>query len=88
MKAPVSRAPLLPFAATTLLLLLNYPWLSLFDSKHLVADIPPLFLYLFVLWLVFILTVRFLLHPGPVDEGDSPVRPRTGTDKARGNRGA
>jgi hypothetical protein len=68
----VSGTPLLPFAAATLLLLLNYPWLSLFASPQLLGGMPPLFLYLFTLWLVFILIVRLLLRPGRPDDLDEP----------------
>lgn len=58
-----SRTPLLFFAATTVLLLLNYPWLSLFSSPQLLFGLPPLLLYLFGLWLAFILVVRWLVEP-------------------------
>lgn len=65
-----SRAPLLPFATATATLLLNYPWLSLYSSNHLVAGIPPLFIALFVLWLSFIVTVWLLIRPGDDDQDD------------------
>lgn len=65
-----SRTPLLPFAATTFLLLLNYPWLSLFSSEHLLFGMPPLFFYLFLLWLGFILIIRVLIQPGITEEED------------------
>jgi hypothetical protein len=57
-----SKASLLPFATATVMLLLNYPWLSLYSSNKLVAGMPPLFIYLFVLWLGFIITVWLLIR--------------------------
>ncbi len=66
------------FAAATVLLLFNYPWLSLFSSAQLLFGIPPLLLYLFGLWLGFILIIRALLKPSASsDLGPLPVKPPT-----------
>ena len=53
--------------APCLLLVLNYPWLAIFSQQTLLFGVPLLHLYLFVLWFVIILTVRFALA-GQVDE--------------------
>jgi hypothetical protein len=63
------------FAAATVLLLLNYPWLSLFSSAHLLFGIPPLLLYLFGLWLGFILIIRALLAPSSPASTSKPSIP-------------
>ncbi len=47
--------------AFCLLLTLNYPWLAIFSADTLLFGVPLLHLYLFVQWLLIILTVRFLL---------------------------
>lgn len=71
MKSTKSHASLLPFATTTVMLLLNYPWLSIYSSDNLFFGIPPLFIYLFMLWLAFILTVRWLIrHQEQIREND------------------
>ncbi|WP_210397904.1 hypothetical protein [Motiliproteus sediminis] len=65
------RTQLVFFAAATTLLLLNYPWLSLFSSHHMVFGLPPLVLYLFGLWLGFIVVVRLIVDsPQPTGDTD------------------
>lgn len=47
--------------AACLLLVLNYPWLAMFSKQVLLFGLPLLHVYLFVLWFVIILTVKFLM---------------------------
>ncbi|MGI9284991.1 MAG: hypothetical protein ACR2P1_06350 [Pseudomonadales bacterium] len=47
--------------APCLLLVLNYPWLAIFSKETLLFGLPLLHVYLFVLWFVIILTVKFLM---------------------------
>ncbi len=61
--------------APCLLLILNYPWLAIFSQQTLLFGMPLLHLYLFVLWFIIILTIRFLL--GGEDEGDHARARRT-----------
>ncbi len=61
--------------APCLLLILNYPWLAIFSQQILLFGMPLLHLYLFVLWFVIILTVRFLL--GGKDDGGHARARRT-----------
>jgi len=72
---PPRRTQLVFFAAATLLLLLNFPWLSLFSSPHLLFGLPPLVLYLFGLWLGFIITVRLIVQPQPDEQEDPEPEP-------------
>jgi len=65
------RTALVFFAAATLLLLINYPWLSLFSTRQLLFGLPPLLLYLFGLWFGFILVVRLIVQPQPQAEADN-----------------
>lgn len=73
MKATESLASLLPFATATVMLLFNYPWISIYSSDKLFFGIPPLYLYIFVLWLSFIITIWLLVNPqhNIVDDDDA-----------------
>ncbi len=73
MKTNQSLTFLLPFATATVMLLLNYPWLSIYSSSTLFFGIPPLYLYLFVLWLSFIITIWLLVdqQTNVVDDSDA-----------------
>ncbi|MCB1864901.1 MAG: hypothetical protein KDG50_05685 [Chromatiales bacterium] len=42
------------------LIALNYPVLKIFDHPGSVAGIPPLYLYLYVVWAVLIVIVAWL----------------------------
>ncbi len=44
------------------MLVLNYPWLSLFSTGGLLFGIPVLYLYLFLVWGAFILLVGLLIE--------------------------
>ncbi|HEY5717166.1 MAG TPA: hypothetical protein VIS52_01660 [Motiliproteus sp.] len=69
------RTSLVFFAAITLLLLVNYPWVSLFSTPHLLLGMPPLLLYLFGLWLLFIVIVRLIVQPQPELEEEEESGP-------------
>lgn len=77
------RTQLVFFAAATLLLLLNYPWLSLFSSPKLLFGMPPLILYLFGLWLAFILVIRLIVDPGTPPDADGA--PESDDDQSGGD---
>ncbi len=65
--------------APCLLLVLNYPWLAIFSKQTLLFGLPLLHVYLFVLWFVIILTVRFLMA------GNGEESPTRSSEKRRAN---
>lgn len=70
--------------APCLLLVLNYPWLAIFSKETLLFGLPLLHVYLFVLWFVIILTIRFLMA-GKDEEsptGSNEIRSADETDDA------
>ena len=54
-------------------LLLNPPLLLIFDSSNLVAQVPTLYLYLFVVWalLISLLAIVTEFTPSPTDDEPS-----------------
>lgn len=44
------------------LLVLNYPLISLVDKKTLIAGIPGLYLYLFLVWAGIIVAIRQIVR--------------------------
>ena len=64
---------LLLLAPLIALLLLNFPWLALFSQEGLIAGVPILYLYLFIIWGLLILVVGLFLDT------------RDNTDKQRNN---
>lgn len=50
------------FASILLALLLNFPFLSIANYSVLVAGIPILYVFVFIIWLLFILFIAFYLY--------------------------
>lgn len=51
------------FLCTLFFVLLNYPFLSLFNKVELMAGIPVLYAYVIGAWLLFILLTALLTDP-------------------------
>lgn len=49
----------------TAAVLFNYPILSLFDGPESVLGMPPIFLYLFVVWAMLIVLVALIVERTP-----------------------
>jgi hypothetical protein len=59
------------------LLVLNYPWLSLFSTGGLFFGFPVLYLYLFLVWGAFIFLVGLLIETNEEpQERSSSVLPK------------
>ena len=60
-------------------LVLNYPWLSLFSTGGLLLGIPVLYLYLFVVWGAFIFLVGLLIETNeePEERGSALLPKRS-----------
>ena len=56
-------------------LLLNYPFLDLFDRAWLPFGIPLLYLYLYLVWLVMIALLIVIVERSEIRTPDSPTPP-------------
>ena len=56
------RTPRLAAAAALGFLLLNYPLLSLFDSRARVLGVPLMWAYLFTVWALLIILVALIVR--------------------------
>lgn len=59
MNQPVKQQKL-NLLAITLVLLLSYPLISIFDKNKLIGGIPVLFLYIFMVWVSVIVLVYII----------------------------
>lgn len=51
-------------------LLLNYPLASLFNKPIMVSGIPLMYVYLFGVWLLFIITMIFIIERSSKTEAE------------------
>lgn len=54
---------------------LNYPFLDLFDTAWLPLGIPLLYLYIYLFWLLIIVLLIFIVGRSEIHEPDHPIPP-------------